>query len=133
MEVDQFFFLLIKIFSKGRKKLFRKYLADCSQRVLCLILDEVASFDTYPCSTSYNLGDMMLMKCVFHSRGHATKRARSDVVAAVNVIADEFVAVDSEVLEQFCVMTAAADEHAAEAVAGLEIVIAVAELEFQYL
>lgn len=79
----------------------------------------------------------MLMKCVFHSRGHATKRARSDVVAAVNVIADEFVvefvAVDSEVLEQFCVMTAAADEHAAEAVAGLEIVIAVAELEFQYL
>ena len=61
--------------------------------------------------------------------------ARSDVGAEVNVIADEFVefvAVDSEVLEQFCVMTTA-DEHAVEAVAGLEIVIAVAELEFQYL
>ena len=44
----------------------------------------------------------------------------------------EFVAVDSEVLEQFCVMTTA-DERVVEAVAGLEIVIAVAELEFQYL
>lgn len=103
-------------------------------RKSCVLSNEVASFDTYPCSTSYNLDDMMLVKYVFHSRGHATMLVRSDVVAEVNVIADEFVvfvAVDSEVLEQFCVMTA--DEHVAEAVAGLEIVIAVAELEFQYL
>lgn len=77
---------------------------------------------------------MMLVKCAFHSRAHVIMLARSYVGAEVNVIADEFVefvAVDSEVLEQFCVMTA--DEHAAEAVAGLEIVIAISDLEFQYL
>lgn len=89
---------------------------------------------TYLYSTSYNLDDMMLVKCVFHSITHATM----DDAVEVNVIAAvavdelaEFGVADSEVLVRFDELLA--DEHAVEAVAGLEIVIVVAELEFQYL
>lgn len=75
----------------------------------------------------------MLVKCEFHSRAHVT--TDDAVVAAVCVIAvvDEVVeVVDSEVLEQFYAQFV--DERGSvEAVAGLEIVIVVAELEFQYL
>jgi hypothetical protein len=76
---------------------------------------------------------MTLVKCEFHSRAHVT--TDDAVVAAVCVIAvvDEVVeVVDSEVLEQFYAQFV--DERGSvEAVAGLEIVIVVAELEFQYL
>lgn len=91
------------------------------------------NFQSNLCSKSYNLDDMVLVKCAYHSRDHA---AMDDAVVAVkNVIvagAVESAVIDAEALERFCGQHFA-DEHDVVVVAGLDFVTVVAELEFQYL
>lgn len=75
---------------------------------------------------------MMLVKCAYHSIGHAVM---DDVVAVEDVIAAgavESVAIDAEALERFCVRQSA-DENAVVVVAGWVFETVAAELEFQYL
>jgi hypothetical protein len=78
---------------------------------------------------SYNLGDMMPVRCAFHSTGHARAVCvgavgRSDAGGAAAAVAA------AAVPARACVL---AGVQFAEAVVGSVTVTAVADMEFQYL
>lgn len=77
---------------------------------------------------SCNLDDMTLVKCAYHSRGHVT---RVDVALDHFVMDAAVVVVAVEAPAQFCVPVGV--QFVVVAVVGSVIVIAVADMEFQYL